>query len=117
MGTEQGTHAPAGCTLDVTGRQARVAAFAQFAATAVTGIRRPESTRLQLELRPDERAGRVAGGLAAAETACCSFFSFTLAATAGLLVLEVTVPAGREDALDTLASRMTAASPAAGSRP
>jgi hypothetical protein len=109
MGTDQTPgRAPGSCTLDGAGRQARAAEFDEFFATAVLGIDQPERTTIRLELRPDEQAGQAAGRLAAAETACCSFFTFTLAATAGRLVLEVTVPPGREDALDSMAARAAA---------
>jgi hypothetical protein len=53
------------------------------------------------------QAGRVAQ-LAATETACCSFFTFTLTATAGSLVLDVAVPAAQLPVLDALAARAAA---------
>ena len=42
-------------------------------------------------------------GLAAAETECCSFFTFALTATGGALSLDVTVPAAHTAILDALA--------------
>ncbi len=92
------------CTLDAAGLQARTAEFGDFFATEVTGIERPEPATLRMELRPGERAGQTAGQLAAAETTCCSFFSFTLVATAGQLLLEVRVPPSHIQALDGMAA-------------
>jgi hypothetical protein len=100
------------CTLDVSGRLARLAEFDEFFAASVTGTQRAGPTRLRLELRPDRQAGQQAGALAAAETACCSFFSFALTATAGRLVLDVTVTPPNQDALDRMAARVHAAAPA-----
>jgi hypothetical protein len=104
--------AAAGCTLDAAGRLARAAEFDEFFASALTGSRRTDATRLRLELAADEQTGRRAGGLAAAETACCSFFTFTLTASAGQLALEVTVPPAHQGALDLLAARAATARPA-----
>lgn len=77
-------------------------------AETVRRVERPAPTRLRLELESSPaQAGRVAE-LAAAETACCSFFTFTLTATAGSLVLDVTVPAAQLPVLDALAARAEA---------
>ena len=111
-GGTAGSPAPAGCTLDPAGRLARAAEFDEFFASAVTTSQRTGATRLRLELTADERSGQRAGELAAAETACCSFFTFTLTASAGQLALEVTVPPAHRAALDLLAARAAAAQPA-----
>ena len=102
------------CTLSASDRVTRAAEFSQSFTETVRRTERPEPTRL--------RAAAVAGGLAArtaeadmvAETECCSFFTFTLTAAAGSLVLDVTVPPAHTAALDALAGR-TAGS--AGLRP
>jgi hypothetical protein len=100
--------APQECTLSPAGRQARAAEFSTMFAETVLGIKRPERTRLRLELLPGPAsAGRIAE-LAAAETSCCSFFTFTLTATAGSLVLDVDVPAAQLPVLDALAERAAA---------
>ena len=100
--------APLECTLSDTARLTRAAEFSQLFSETVRHVSRPEPTRLQFELEPGRAsAGRVAE-LAAAETACCSFFTFTLTATAGRLVLDVTVPAARLAVLDALAGRAAA---------
>jgi hypothetical protein len=90
------------CTLDPDGRLTRAGEFSRFFADVVLHAERPDPATLILRLRPDHQAGQVAGGLAAAETACCSFFRFVLTATAGCLSLEVTVPPDRAAALDGL---------------
>jgi hypothetical protein len=93
------------CTLSDTARLARAAEFSQLFAETVRRVERPEATRLRLELEPGPGpAGRTAE-LIAAETECCSFFTFTLTATAGSLALEVTVPQAQAAVLDALAER------------
>jgi len=96
------------CTLSPAGRQARAAEFSATFAETVRRVERPAPTRLRLELEPGPAsAGRIAE-LAAAETACCSFFTFTLTATAGSLLLDVAVPAAQLPVLDALAERAVA---------
>jgi hypothetical protein len=93
------------CTLSDTARSARAAEFSQLFAESVRRVARPEATRLLLELEPGPGpAGRTAE-LIAAETECCSFFTFRLTATAGSLVLEVAVPPAQVAVLDALAER------------
>lgn len=45
-----------------------------------------------------------AAGLVVRETACCSFFTFTLTATGGALELGVAVPDSHVEVLDALAA-------------
>ncbi len=93
------------CTLSDTARLARAAEFSQLFAETVRRVERPAATRLQLELEPGPGpAGRTAE-LISAETECCSFFTFTLTATAGSLVLQVAVPPAQVAVLDALAER------------
>ena len=99
-----GMEVPA-CTLSDTARLARAAEFSQLFAATVRRVERPEATRLRLELEPGlAPAGRTAE-LIAAETECCSFFTFTLTAAAGSLALEVAVPPAQVAVLDALAQR------------
>ncbi|MCP9949591.1 hypothetical protein [Actinomadura madurae] len=77
----------------------------------------PQACTLPTAERPLRVAGRAAE-LAARETGCCSFFTFTLTATGGELTLDVSAGdrhAGVLDALTSRATRMSAASP--GARP
>jgi hypothetical protein len=106
--TEQGW-APDSCTLTPDGRRLRQAEFGDLFAETVAAVERPEPTRLRLHLHPGPQVAARAAGLAATETACCSFFTFGLTATAGSLVLDITVPAAQLPVLDALTERAAAA--------
>ena len=93
-----------GCTLTSAGQLARAAEFDQLFAETVLRMERPEPTVLRLELRPDPAAAGRTAELAVAETACCSFFTFTLAAADGRLLLEIAVPDAHQPALAALAA-------------
>jgi hypothetical protein len=101
--------APLSCTLPAAKLPLRVAEFDALFAEAVQGIERVGPERLRLELLPIPRAAGRAAELAAAETQCCSFFTFTLTATGGGLALEVSVPGPYTGVLDGLAGRAAAA--------
>jgi len=107
--TTDGAWLPDACTLPTAERPLRVAEFDDLSTDAVRGIERIGADRLRLHLRPDSRTAARSAELAAAETACCSFFTFTLTITGGSLVLEVTVPAPHAAVLDALAARISAA--------
>jgi hypothetical protein len=96
---------PDACTLPTADRPARLTEFDDLFATALRSADRTDPGRLRLELLASpEVAARVAN-LAVRETGCCSFFTFTLTATGGRLLLDVAVPAGRTGVLDGLAGR------------
>jgi hypothetical protein len=96
---------PEACTLPTVEQPLRVAAFDRLFADVVRGVERTAADRLHLELRPEpEVAGRVAE-LAAAETRCCSFFTFVLTVTGGSAGLDIVVPAAQAAVLDALAER------------
>jgi hypothetical protein len=99
---------PDACSLSPDGRQARVADFGELFSEAVLKVERPEPTRLRMHLRPGPRSAARAAELAAAETACCSFFTFTLTAAAGSLVLDVAVPPAELAILEGLADHAAA---------
>lgn len=101
-----------GCTLASADQLARAAEFDQLFAELVVRTERPAPTRLRLELLRDPAAVRRAAELAFAETACCSFFTFTLTAAANRLLLEIAVPDAHLPALAALADRATAQTPA-----
>jgi hypothetical protein len=109
-----GTWAPQGCTLPADERPLRAAEFDALFAERVRSIERAGPGRLRLELQPGAQVAGRAAELAAAETGCCSFFTFTLTATAGCLVLDITVPAQHAATLDGIAGRAAAVT---GSRP
>ena len=98
---------PSACTLPTAEQPLRVAEFDDLFATSVRGVERPEPGRLTLRLEPTPDVAATAAGLAARETACCSFFTFTLTAGAGRLELGVAVEPGHLDVLDALAERAT----------
>ena len=99
---------PQECTLSPAGRQARALEFSETFAETVRRVERPEQTRLRLELEPGAASAARVAALAAAETSCCSFFTFMLTATAGSLSLDVVVPPAQLPVLDALAGRATA---------
>ena len=97
---------PQACTLPTAQRPLRVAEFDEVFTRAVRGAERAGQSRLRLDLDPAPGvAGRIAE-LAAAETGCCSFFTFTLTVADGSLMLEVTVPPANTGVLDALAARV-----------
>ncbi len=100
---------PEACTLSTTEQPLRIAAFDQLFSGAVRGAERTAPTRLHLDLRPDPRVAGRAAELAAAETSCCSFFTFTITVTGGSLGLDIEVPDSYVSVLDTLAERASAA--------
>lgn len=95
--------APADCTLPTVDRPLRAAEFAGLVREAVTGMERLDTGRLRLTLRRDRSVAARAAELAAAETECCSFFTFALTIANDSLVLDVTVPPARAAILDALA--------------
>jgi|SRR5450755_252331 len=101
----QDSWAPQACTLPTSERPLRAAEFDGFFSEAVLGVERAGPGRLRLELRASPQVAVRAAELMAAETACCSFFTFTLTATNGRLVLDVAVPAAHVGVLAALADR------------
>jgi hypothetical protein len=93
------------CTLPTAEQPLRLAEFDELFATAVRGVDRTDPARVRLELRPDPAVAARAADLAVRETQCCSFFTFTLAATGGRLSLEVTAPAEYAQVIEALATR------------
>ncbi len=96
---------PAACTLPTIEQPLRIAAFDQLFSGAVRGAERPAPTKLHLDLRPDPPVAGRAAELAAAETSCCSFFTFTITVTDGSLGLDIEVPDSYVSVLDALAER------------
>jgi hypothetical protein len=96
---------PQTCTLPTAEQPPRIAAFDRLFADTVRGIERTTPTRLHLDLRPGPQVAGRAAELAAAETGCCSFFTFTLTVAGGSLGLDIDVPAPYAGVLDALAER------------
>ncbi len=97
------------CTLPTTEKPVRVAEFDRFFTDAVRAAEHPSRTRLRLDLEPTAERAAQAAGLVVRETACCSFFTFTLTATGGALELAVPVPDSHAHVLDGLAARVAEA--------
>ncbi|WP_141577833.1 hypothetical protein [Actinomadura sp. WMMA1423] len=97
--------APQACTLPTAERPLRVAEFDAFFAEAVTAVRSAGAGRARMELRPEPRVAARAAGLAARETGCCSFFTFTVTAGGGALALEISVDDRHTEVLDALTAR------------
>jgi hypothetical protein len=98
---------PQECTLPTAEQPLRLAEFDEVFGRAVRGAEWAGKSRLRLDLHPVPGiAGRVAD-LAAAETGCCSFFTFTLTIADGTLLLEVSVPPTHAGVLDALGARVT----------
>lgn len=91
---------PRECRLPTVEQPLRVAEFGALLARAVAPPRRPAPGRLELLLAPD--AEPVARDLVARETACCSFFSFTLRPGPAGTELTVEVPAAHVAVLDAM---------------
>lgn len=94
---------PQSCTLPSVERPLRVADFDALFASALRTLHRPTPTRLHLLFDP--AAGPTARGLAARESTCCSFFTFTFTPTREALQMDVEVPATHVTVLDALAAR------------
>ncbi|MEV0666662.1 hypothetical protein ACIBI3_31195 [Actinomadura luteofluorescens] len=97
--------APRACTLPTAERPLRVAEFDALFADEVTAVRPAGTGRVRMELRPDPRAAGRAAELAARETGCCSFFTFTLTATGGALAMEISAGDRHTEVLAALTAR------------
>lgn len=100
--------APDACTLPTVDRPLRLAEFDDLFAQSVLAADRVDATRLRLELEPEPGVAAQAADLVVRETECCSFFTFTLKATGGTVLLDVAVPAAQVEVLDGLAVRAAA---------
>lgn len=97
---------PDACTLPTVQQPARLAEFDALFAEVVRGSR---IARTHLRLWLPGRVGLRAQveDLAARETACCGFFTFTVSEpSAGTLIFDIEVPPGHVDVLDAMAGRV-----------
>jgi hypothetical protein len=95
------------CTLPAAERPLRQSEFDDLFATLVTGDRiGPGHLRLVLAAPVDQ-----VRDLADRETACCSFFSFSVGTAPSGVVLEISVPLVRAPALDAIVARLPRALP------
>jgi hypothetical protein len=101
------------CTLPTTEQPLRVTEFDNLFAASLRTVEHPDAagTRARLVLAGDETLSARLQRLAAAETACCSFFSFRLTplstdeAGETVVALDIAVPAARSDVLAALVQR------------
>ena len=100
--------APESCTLPTSERPLRAAEFDGLFATSLRSVERVDPTRLELTLVGSDLMATVAD-LTARETACCSFFTFTLSEDSDALQLDVTVPFAYVEVLDRLARQAATA--------
>jgi hypothetical protein len=91
------------CTLPTVERPLRLAEFDDLFSTSLTAQTRLSAAGLRWTL--DSRAETVARELAARETQCCSFFTFSFASEGDTVQVDVRVPAAQSEVLDALAAR------------
>jgi hypothetical protein len=103
------TWAPEACTLPTADQPFRLAEFDALFATDVTDVQQTSADTALLTLRPDAPVAARAADLAVRETACCSFFEFTLTAAGGQLTMQIRTPPAQLDVLDALIARARAA--------
>jgi hypothetical protein len=101
------TWVPDACTLPTAEQPMRVAEFDDLFATVVRPAVRSAPDTLQIFLPAD--AAAAAHDLMARETACCSFFAFSVRPSADEAVLELRVPASQVAVLDALQQRVAVA--------
>jgi hypothetical protein len=97
------TWVPDACTLPTAARPLRLAEFDELFRTALRRQERLGPTRLRWIL--SSAASEAIQDLIVRETACCSFFTFTVTRADDGLVVDVTVPAAYVPVLDALAAR------------
>ena len=100
---------PDACTLPTAERPLRLAEFDALFATAVRRVDTAGPTHVRLRLTGPAGLAATVRDLTARETACCSFFAFTVtpepADDGEALILDVEVPARYADVLASLAGR------------
>jgi hypothetical protein len=93
------------CTLPTAERPMRAAEFEGLFAERLIDKERVSPVRLRLRLRGGPGVAGRTRDLAARETACCSFFEFTVDdRVADVVVLDVAVPPSHAPVLDALAA-------------
>lgn len=96
---------PEACTLPTPEQPLRLAEFDALFARDVTGVRRVAADVADLTLRPDPAVAARAADLAVRETACCSFFEFTITMTGGRTSMWIRTPAAQIPVLDAVVER------------
>ncbi|MFE9446203.1 hypothetical protein ACFYO2_46565 [Streptomyces sp. NPDC006602] len=99
---------PQSCTLPTEERPLRVAEWDGLLAERLREVSRPEPLRLRLDLGGDTSVEAQVRELVEKETGCCSFFTFTVTADTGALLLDISVDEVHAPVLDALAARASA---------
>ena len=109
MTTDDPAWVPDACALPTAERPLRLAEFDELFATAVRDVRRVTRTHARLHLAGADGLTAMVLDLAARETACCSFFTFTVtprpAGPGEAVTLDVEVPDRYAEVLDALTRR------------
>lgn len=105
---------PDACTLPTAERPLRLAEFDDLFATAVRRVEPVTATHIRMWLTGPAGLEATVRDLTARETACCSFFTFTVTGEpgddSGALTLDVEVPGQYADVLASLAERASTVS-------
>ena len=101
---------PIVCTLQPNDYAGRLADFRQTVFSRLTGMERPEPTRLRLLLAAGTDAGTVRE-LLVREQACCAFLGFTITGDGDRLVADLQVPTEAAPVLDAMAGLAELAAP------
>jgi hypothetical protein len=97
------------CTLPTAERPLRLAEIDALFATAARSVDRLDPRHLRLSLAGGEELTATVRDLTDRESACCSFFGFTVTPAGDAVTLDVTVPDAYVHVLDALAARAAAA--------
>lgn len=100
---------PASCLLPTEERPLRVGEWDALFAERLERVSRPGPLRVRLDLRAGEGVEERVRDLAEREGGCCSFFTFSVAADRGAVVLDAAVDAVHTAVLDALERRAAAA--------
>jgi hypothetical protein len=100
---------PIACTLEAGAARAQLDEWRELLAGAVEGRHRVSTGRLELTLSSGFDQVDALVRLAQRETACCAFFTFSIAIGAEALTLVIQAPDGAESILDNFADAAGAA--------
>jgi hypothetical protein len=106
MTSEVPAWVPEACTLPTAEQPRRLAEFDTLFTTALRSQQRLSPTHLRWRLDPG--AEPAARALAARESSCCSFFTFTFVPHGDAMQLDLHVPGAQAEVLDALAGRAAA---------
>jgi hypothetical protein len=97
------------CTLPTADRPLRVADFDAVFTSFLSRVEHPSPTHGRLVMTAGDGVADRVRRLAEAESACCSFFTFTVTSRRGEVVLDVKVPRAYADVLTGLVARAASA--------